>query len=69
MRKAKVGGFAAFAEGGDLAAFLPRQARCFAEGKSSPDFAPENYEVDFEGRATAEDLTPLGRRQMGLDPW
>ncbi len=51
------------------AAFLPKQARCFAEGRSCPDFAPEDYEVDFEGRATAEDLTPLGRRQMGLDPW
>lgn len=50
-------------------AFLPRQARCFAEGRSSPDFAAEDYEVDFEGRATAEDLTPLGRRQMGLEPW
>jgi uncharacterized protein DUF1479 len=51
------------------AAFLPRQAQCFLEGKSCPDFAAEDYEVDFEGRATKDDLTPLGRRQMGLDPW
>jgi hypothetical protein len=51
------------------AAFLPRQARCFSEGRSCPDFAPEDYEVDFEGRATVEDLTALGRRQMGLDRW
>lgn len=50
-------------------AFLPRQAQCFQEGRSCPDFAPEDYEVEFEGRATAEDLTPLGRRQMGLEPW
>jgi hypothetical protein len=49
--------------------FLPRQAECFLQGRSCPDFAPEDYEVDFEGRATADDLTPLGRRQMGLDRW
>jgi hypothetical protein len=51
------------------AAFLPRQAEAFRLGKSCPDFAAEDYEVDFEGRATAEDLTPLGQRQMGLEPW
>ncbi|HET6411554.1 MAG TPA: YbiU family protein [Anaeromyxobacter sp.] len=51
------------------AAFLPRQAEAFRQGKSCPDFAPENYEVDFEGRAVEEDLTPLGRRQMGIEPW
>ena len=51
------------------AAFLPRQAQAFAEGRSCPDFAAEDYEVDFEGRATVDDLTPLGKRQMGLAPW
>lgn len=51
------------------AAFLPRQAEAFRAGKSCPDFAAEDYEVDFEGRATEDDLTPLGRHQMGLDPW
>jgi len=51
------------------AAFLTRQAQAFLEGRSCPDFAAEDYEVDFEGRATVDDLTPLGRRQMGLAPW
>ena len=51
------------------AAFLPGQARAFLEGRSVPDFAPEDYEVDFVGRATLDDLTPLGRRQMGFEPW
>ena len=51
------------------AAFLPRQAEAFRAGKSCPDFAAEDYEVDFAGRAAEDDLTPLGRRQMGLDPW
>ncbi|MGB5556430.1 MAG: YbiU family protein, partial [Paracoccaceae bacterium] len=42
------------------------QARAFVAGKSAPDFAPEDYEVDFRGRATLDDLTPLGRKQMGF---
>ena len=42
------------------------QAQAFVQGRSAPDFAPEDYEVDFTGRATPDDLTPLGRAQMGL---
>lgn len=45
--------------------FLALQRPAFEAGLSSPDFAPENYEVDFEGRFMPADLTPLGRRQMG----
>ena len=48
------------------ARFLPRQAECFLAGRSCPDFAPEDYEVDFHDRARLEDLSPLGRAQMGL---
>jgi hypothetical protein len=47
-------------------AYLPGQAQAFLAGKTPPDFAPDNFEVDFVGRATEADLTPLGRRQMGL---
>ena len=47
-------------------AFVERQAQAFLRGESSPDFAPEHYEVDFKGRATVDDLTELGRTQMGL---
>ena len=50
-------------------AYLLRQASAFLEGRSSPDFAPEDYEVNFVGRATIADLTPLGQRQMALRPW
>jgi hypothetical protein len=49
--------------------FLPSQRAAFLEGRSSPDFAPEDYEVDFVGRATEADLSPLGRKQMGFDAW
>jgi hypothetical protein len=47
-------------------AYLPGQKEAFLAGKSPPDFAPMNFEVDFKGRATEADLTPLGRRQMGF---
>jgi len=50
-------------------AFAKRQAPAFLDGRSSPDFAPEDYEVGFAGRASAGDLTPLGQMQMGLRPW
>lgn len=51
------------------AAYLEKQRPHFLEGKSAPDFAPENYEIGFEGRALEADLTPLGRKQMGFDAW
>jgi len=51
------------------AEFLKRQAPAFLEGRSSPDFAAEDYEVDFKGRATKDDLSVLGQQQMGLRDW
>ena len=51
------------------ATYLQRQREAFLKGESAPDFAPENYELKFEGRATVDDLTELGRKQMGVDPW
>jgi len=50
-------------------AFAERQAAAFLTGRSSPDFAPEDYELDFDGRARRNDLSPLGQMQMGLRPW
>jgi Gig2-like len=47
-------------------AYLARQAPAFLEGRTPPDFAPDDFEVDFRGRGTEADLTPLGRSQMGL---
>ena len=43
-----------------------RQADAFYSGRSAPDFAAEDYEVNFEGRATVDDLTELGRRQLHI---
>jgi hypothetical protein len=47
-------------------AYLPKQKDAFLAGRSAPDFAPMDFEVDFKGRATADDLTELGRAQMGF---
>ena len=47
-------------------AYSAKQAPAFLAGKTPPDFAADDFEVDFRGRATEDDLTELGRRQMGL---
>jgi hypothetical protein len=47
-------------------AYLPKQKAAFLAGRSAPDFAAMDLEVDFKGRATEADLTPLGRQQMGF---
>jgi Protein of unknown function (DUF1479) len=49
-------------------AYLAKQAPSFLSGKTPPDFAPDDFEVDFKGRGTETDLTPLGRSQLGLSP-
>jgi hypothetical protein len=49
-------------------AYLAKQAPSFLSGKTPPDFAPDDFEVDFKGRGTEADLTPLGRSQLGLPP-
>jgi Protein of unknown function (DUF1479) len=50
------------------AAYTRRQAPSFLSGETPPDFAPDNFEVDFRGRATVDDLSSLGRTQLGIDP-
>jgi hypothetical protein len=51
------------------AAYLRRQGHAFLRGESAPDFAAENYEANYHGRATPDDLSLLGKRQMGFEPW
>jgi hypothetical protein len=48
-------------------AYLKRQLPGFLKGESPPDFPTDHFEVDFTGRATADDLTPLGKAQLGFD--
>src|SRR5580698_5581651 len=47
-------------------AYLPGQCASFLAGKTPPDFPADNFEVDFAGRGTEADLTPLGKSQLGL---
>ena len=47
-------------------AYARKQAQAFLSGKSAPDFAAEDFEVDFNDRANLADLTDLGRLQMTL---
>jgi hypothetical protein len=47
-------------------AYLPKQKQAFLQGRSAPDFAAMDFEVNFKRRATEEDLTDLGRAQMGF---
>jgi hypothetical protein len=47
-------------------AYLARQAPTFLSGRTPPDFAPDDFELEFKGRGTEADLTPLGRSQLGL---
>lgn len=49
-------------------AYLARQAPAFLSGRTPPDFAADDFEIDFKGRGTEADLTPLGRSQLGLPP-
>ena len=49
--------------------YLETQGQCFLTGKSAPDFSAENYEVNYRGKATIDNLTDLGKKQMGLMPW
>jgi hypothetical protein len=47
--------------------YLKRQLPSFLKGESPPDFPADHFEVDFTGRARADDLSPLGKAQLGFD--
>ena len=49
--------------------YAKKQSVSFLKGKSPPDFAAEDYEVNYSGRATIDNLTLLGKKQMALTSW
>ncbi|HVR70351.1 MAG TPA: YbiU family protein [Vicinamibacteria bacterium] len=51
------------------AAYAAACGQAFLGGASPGDFAPEDYEADWTGRATLDDLSAVGRRQLGLEAW
>lgn len=48
--------------------YLDGQWRAFVEGRTPPDFAADDFEVDFAGRATVDDLSELGHSIMRAEP-
>jgi hypothetical protein len=51
------------------AAYARACGQAFRTGASPGDFAAEDYETTWTGRATVADLNDTGRRQLGLQPW
>lgn len=49
--------------------FIDLQKDTFLEGRSSPDFAAEDREVNYENRATFADLSEIGKKAMGFEEW
>jgi hypothetical protein len=43
--------------------------QAFRQGKSPSDFASEDYEMRWSGRAQVGDLNATGRQQLGFEPW
>ncbi len=46
-----------------------KQSKKFLEGKSPPDFAAEDYEINYKGRVKLEDLSLLAKKQLALEDW
>lgn len=49
------------------AAYADACGQAFLAGESPSDFAAEHYETDWVGRPGPEQLSPVGRRQLGLE--
>ncbi len=47
--------------------YLKKQAKSFLTGGSPPDYPAANLEGHYEGRGSINDLTELGRQQLGLN--
>ena len=44
-------------------------AKKYLEGNNPPDFAAEDYEVNYKGRMRLNDLSSLAKKQMALEDW
>jgi len=47
--------------------YTVKQAKKFLEGKSPPDFAPEDYEINYKGRVKLENLSSIAKKQLVLE--
>ena len=46
-----------------------KQAKKFLKGESPPDFAAEDYEVNYKGRIKVGNLSSLAKKQLAIDNW
>ena len=49
--------------------YIIKQSKKFLEGKSLPDFAPEDFEINYKGRVELKDLNLLAKKQLALEDW
>ena len=49
--------------------YIKKQSKKFIEGKSPPDFAAEDYEINYKVRTKINDLSELAKKQLGLIDW
>ena len=49
--------------------YVRKQAKKFLKGESPPDFAAEDYEVNYKGRIKIENLTSLAKKQLAIENW
>ena len=46
-----------------------KQAKKFLRGESPPDFAAEDYEINYNGRVKIENLSSLAKKQLAITDW
>ncbi|MDC3186121.1 DUF1479 domain-containing protein [Candidatus Pelagibacter sp.] len=46
-----------------------KQAKKFLKGESPPDFAAEDFEINYKGRIKIENLTSLAKKQLAIENW
>ena len=49
--------------------YVQKQAKKFLKGKSPPDFAAEDFEVNYKGRIKIQNLTSLAKKQLAIENW
>ncbi len=47
--------------------YVRKQAKKFLKGESPPDFAAEDFEINYKGRIKIENLTPLAKKQLAIE--
>ena len=47
--------------------YVRKQAKKFLKGESPPDFAAEDFEINYKGRIKIENLTTLAKKQLAIE--